>query len=260
VITLSALGCRISGATLLQDISLTLRGGCVAVIGPNGAGKSTLLRLCADGGRHLPRASLTGDIRLDGRPLRELPADALAQRRAFLPQHHAESLRLPVASILELAMWPHGQPALHAQALREAVRLWELDSLAARPYDELSGGERQRVQLARTWLQMKLHAEPRGRIWLLDEPQTGLDLPHQQRLRECLRREADAGALVMFSTHDLNFALRAADTFVALRDGRLLFAGAAGELANAALLKQVFDVDFDTLLHPGDSRAWLVPR
>lgn len=260
MIHFNSINCRVGRRTLLEDFTLDLNGGRTAVIGPNGAGKSTLLRLCADGGRHLPRGSVTGDLLLDDFPLRDAAADALAQRRAFLPQHHPDSLRLPVAAILELAMWPHGAPILHEEARSGAIERWELATLLDRPYDELSGGERQRVQLARTWLQMRLHAEPSRRIWLLDEPQSGLDLPHQLRLREALREEAVAGALVAFSTHDLNFALRNADTVVALRGGRLLYAGPPERLLDGALLLALFDVEFDTLTHPLDGRAWLVPR
>jgi ABC-type hemin transport system ATPase subunit len=188
-----------------------------------------------------------------------VPAEQLARRRAFLPQQHQETLRLPVADVLDLALWPHGLRTRN-EAYAEAVELWELKPLQGRRYDELSGGERQRVHLARTWLQMRLHPVAAERIWLLDEPQSALDLPHQQRLRNCLRREADAGALVMFSTHDINFALRTADTVVALKDGRLHAAGTPSLLADPALLQDVFGVAFDRLAHPVDGRPWLLPH
>jgi iron complex transport system ATP-binding protein len=259
VIEFSTLSCRIGSRTLLREISCTLAPSCIAVIGPNGAGKSTLLRLCADGGRHLSRPCLSGSLTLDDQPLRDLAADALAIRRAFLPQQHAEALQLPVADILELAAWPHGG-RLPQETRLQAVALWELQPLLSRPYAELSGGERQRVQLARTWLQMRLQPLPSKRIWLLDEPQNSLDLPHQQRLRECLQAEAAAGALVMFSTHDINFALRCANTILALKDGRLVAAGSPEQLAEPALLQAVFGVAFDRLVHPVDGRPWLLPH
>lgn len=257
MIIFSNVSCRVGERWLLRDISLQLHSGCVAVIGPNGAGKSTLLRLCADGGRHLA-ATVSGALRLDDQPLRTLAADTLARRRAFLPQQHQETLRLPVADILELAAWPHG--GADDNALAEAASIWELDGLLPRFYSELSGGERQRAHLARSWLQMRLHPVPQERLWLLDEPQNALDLPHQQRLRESLRSEAQAGALVMFSTHDINFALRCADTVLALREGRLHASGTPEQMADPALLQEVFGVAFDRLTHPGDGRPWLLPR
>jgi iron complex transport system ATP-binding protein len=230
------------------------------VVGANGAGKSTLLQLCADGGRHHPGADVTGGLLLSGRPLRDWPLPALARRRAFLPQQHADALPLPVRAILDLASWPHGGGALPSSLLDDAVARWELAPLLQRIYAALSGGERQRIQLARTWLQMRQHEEARERLWLLDEPQSALDLPHQQVLLETLREEARAGALVMFSTHDLNFALRAADRVLGLKSGRLLADVPPAALADTSLLHELFGVRFLQLPHPGDGRPLLVPE
>lgn len=250
----------LDGATVLHDITLRIDAGCTALIGPNGAGKSTLLRACAGDGRWLDGLAVRGDISLDGAPLHQLSASALARRRAFLLQQQPERLHLPVCELLCLAAWPHGGSGRRGEALyREALTRWELEALAGRHYDGLSGGERQRVQLARTWLQMRLHANAAERLWLLDEPQTALDLPHQQLLRTRLADEAGSGATVLFSTHDLNFALRTADRVIALRDGRVLADGTPAELVDPALLASVFGVSFSCHLHPGDGRPWVMP-
>lgn len=264
MITLSALSCSFGSACVLHDINITLKSGCIALIGPNGAGKSTLLRLCCDGGRYFPHATLAGSIQLDELALKHIAPDVLARRRAFLPQQHADSLRLPVRDLLCLAAWPHGDDlqgrAMAQQLYQQALSIWELEALAERAYDALSGGERQRVQLARTWLQMRLHGEPGERIWLLDEPQNALDLPHQQQLRHSLRTEAEAGALVIFSTHDINFALRTADQILVLKSGCLHTVGNADTIADPALLQEVFDVGFDRIEHPVDGKPWLLPH
>lgn len=261
MITLENFSCRFDGHIVLQDISATLPAGSTALIGPNGAGKSTLLQACADGGRHLRAAALQGRLLLDNENLLKLPADALARRRAFLPQQHADTLALTVADLLDLAGWPYGRSTLASDPLQaQAVATWELSALLSRRYDALSGGERQRVQLARTWLQMRLCESPEKRLWLLDEPQNALDLPHQQRLRQVLEDEGASGALIVFSTHDLNFALRTARHFLFLREGRLLAQGGAELLQDDALLQTVFGVSFDRLTHPVDGRPWLLPH
>lgn len=261
MIRLQALGCRFGAHTVLENITTDLQPGCVALIGPNGAGKSTLLRLCADGGRYFSSASVQGRITLEQQPLADIPADTLARRRAFLPQQHSDALALPVDELLCLAAWPHGGGGGRARDLyQQALQRWELEALARRRYDELSGGERQRVQLARTWLQMRLHEKASERIWLLDEPQNALDLPHQQQLRQTLRDEAANGALVLFSTHDINFALRSADQLLLLKNGRLVASGSPELLADTDLLQSVFGVGFDRLTHPVDGRPWLLPH
>ena len=258
MITLSQLHCHVGENGLLQDISLTLQHGCIALVGPNGAGKSTLLKLLADGGRDFTQARIRGDMYLDAKPLAKIPADLLARRRAFLPQHHAESLQLPVTDIIAMAAWPHGGGNAAENLQREALDIWELGALATRHYNRLSGGERQRVQLARTWLQMRLQAEPTKRIWLLDEPQNALDLPHQQRLQQQLRTETANGALVIFSTHDINFALHTADRVIALREGRMHADAGSSAIADPALLQDVFGVRFTRLVNPDDNNVWLV--
>lgn len=259
MISLQEVNCRAGGQALLTNVSLSLAPACIAIIGPNGAGKSSLLHLCADGGRSRPDLHISGSLRLDEQPLRELAPATLARRRAFLPQQHADSLPLPVAAILDLAAWPHeGQLPATLRAL--AVTQWELAPLLSRSYAALSGGERQRVQLARTWLQMHQHALAEERIWLLDEPQGALDLPHQQTLLASLRQEADTGALVIFSTHDINFALRAADRILALKDGQVVADGTPDDLSDPERLRQVFGVGFVRVPHPGDGRPLLLPH
>lgn len=256
---LDNVGCWFNAHPVLQDISLSLHSGCTALIGPNGAGKSTLLRLCAGEGRFLPGARMEGQIQLDQVALESIPLTTLACRRAFLPQQHAEHLQGPVQDILCLATYPHGGGGARAASLyAEALALWELEPLAERHYDRLSGGERQRVQLARTWLQMRLHAVPEERFWLLDEPQTALDLPHQQRLRKQMVREAGQGACIVFSTHDINFALRTAERLIVLKSGRLCADGDAIAIADQALLQDVFGVAFYITTHPVDGRPWVM--
>ncbi len=258
MITLAHLHCRLHDATLLQDINLTLNNGAIALVGPNGAGKSTLLKLLADGGRHFSAASISGYIRLQDNDLRKMPADQLARRRAFLPQQHTDTLQLSVGEILELAAWPHGNAVLPASLRQQALGIWQLSTLEKRSYAGLSGGERQRVQLARTWLQIRQHENAAERIWLLDEPQNALDLPHQQALQKQLRAEAESGALVVFSTHDINFAMHTAERVVILREGRLHADAGSSAIADPALLQDVFGVHFTRLVNPADQSIWLV--
>ncbi len=259
MMVLSRLGCRFKTHTVLSGISLSLPPQCVALVGPNGAGKSTLLQLCADGGRYFRQAEISGEIWLDGKHLQEIAPEQLARRRAFLPQQHADTLQLPVRDLLCLAAWPHGGGKGTEKTLEEALTIWELEKLASRHWNQLSGGERQRVQLARSWMQMRLHPVATERIWLLDEPQNALDLPHQQRLHQQLREEAGNGSLVVFSTHDINFALRTADRILVLANGRLQADDVPGAIADPARLQAIFGVPFTRISNPADGKPWLIP-
>ncbi|HMN85344.1 MAG TPA: ABC transporter ATP-binding protein, partial [Bauldia sp.] len=84
----------LGGKTIVSGAALAAEeGSFVAVIGPNGAGKTTLLRAVAG------LVPATGDIRLGGTPLGELPRRERAKRLAYLPQGHVFHWPLPVAEI-----------------------------------------------------------------------------------------------------------------------------------------------------------------
>lgn len=245
---------------LLHELSLEVAAGqCTALLGANGAGKSTLLRAVSGEYGHAAGWHCQGSATLDDRELSAWPLSVLACRRSLLMQLHQEpSMR--VQELVRLGAYPHGGLRRVQEAvLHEVLQDWELQPLAARPYTALSGGERQRVQLARTDLQLRLHMPASERCWLLDEPQTGLDLPHQQLLRRLLRRAASQGALVLFSVHDINFALRVADRIVALKEGRLVYAGTATGFAEPGVLRQVFSTEFVSLVHPADGLPLVMP-
>jgi len=262
MIRVQGLSGEAGGRWLLEDIGFELAAGqCVAIIGANGAGKSTLLRALSGEFYHQSRLRLCGTVELAGRPLASWPMPLLAERRSMLMQAHAEGLPQSVEALVALGAYPQGglRRDQHGQ-LDAVLAAWELEPLRHRAYTTLSGGERQRAQLARTQLQIQLH-EPAGeRLWLLDEPLNSLDLPHQQLLRRQLRVQAEQGALVLFSVHDLNFALRTADTVLALREGRLLLAGPARELAQPALLQAIFGTAFICLSHPVDGQPLVLPE
>jgi iron complex transport system ATP-binding protein len=116
---------------------------------------------------------------------------------------------------------------------------WALDAvgagrLAARDYGRLSDGERQRIMIARALAQEPL-------LLLLDEPTAFLDVPSRVELVGLLRRLARDGRLaVVVSTHDLEPALRTADTvWLIMPDGRLL-AGAPEDVVLDGCVEEAF--------------------
>ena len=92
--------------------------------------------------------------------------------------------------------------------------------LAARPATMISGGERQLALIARALAQ-------EAQLMLLDEPTAALDFGNQGKVMREIRRLADAGLGVLFSTHDPNHAARFADQALLIRQGRTLASGPA---------------------------------
>ena len=67
-------------------------------------------------------------------------------------------------------------------------------------------------------------------VWILDEPMTGLDPKASWLLKQSMRRHADAGKTVLFSTHVLDVAEKVVDRVGVIADGELLFVGTVDEM------------------------------
>ncbi len=108
------------------------------------------------------------------------------------------------------------------EAVAEALALTDTLDLADRLVDELSGGQRQRV-----WIAMALAQQTD--LLLLDEPTTYLDVAHQVEVLDLLADlNEKRGTTIVMVLHDLNLAARYADHLVAMREGRIVAAGAPG--------------------------------
>ncbi|WP_259473914.1 ATP-binding cassette domain-containing protein, partial [Pseudomonas syringae] len=153
------------GATrIVQDLSFSPPPAQVtALIGPNGCGKSTLLKAFA---RILTPQS--GSLSLDGTAYRQLSANELARKVAFLPQVLPIPEGVSVRQLVAYGRSPHNSlwgrlSGADQRSVDQALQRMELDTLAERPLSDLSGGQRQRA-----WLAMILAQD--AAIVLLDEP------------------------------------------------------------------------------------------
>lgn len=175
-----------------RDLDFSVSAGEVmAVLGPNGRGKSTLLRVAAGLLKptfgHLTTRGAVGLVPQDfARSFPYSVSDIVLMGRA----RHVGFLRMPGARDREAA--------------RAALAITGVEDKADRGFDSLSGGERQLVLIARA-----IAGEPT--TLLLDEPASALDLHNQDRVLTLLRRLADDGLAVVFTTHQPNHALAIAD-------------------------------------------------
>ena len=75
---------------------------------------------------------------------------------------------------------------------------------------------------------------------LLDEPTASLDFGNQGMVMRAIRSLAGEGLAVLFTTHDLNQALRCADRALLMREGRVLDGGAVGQVVRAEALRSLY--------------------
>ncbi|MEE4626527.1 Fe(3+) dicitrate ABC transporter ATP-binding protein FecE [Pseudomonas alliivorans] len=233
------------GATrIVQDLSFSPPPGKVtALIGPNGCGKSTLLKAFA---RILTPQS--GSLSLDGKAYRDLSARDLARKVAFLPQVLPIPEGVSVRQLVAYGRSPHNSlwgrlSGADQHSVEQALQRMELETLADRPLSDLSGGQRQRA-----WLAMILAQD--AAIVLLDEPTTYLDISHQVELLDLMRALSAEGKTVITVLHDINQACRYADHLAVMQAGRLVASGAPGDVLNAELVCQVFDVQVQIMQEP----------
>jgi iron complex transport system ATP-binding protein len=100
---------------------------------------------------------------------------------------------------------------------------------------ELSGGERQRVMLARA-----LVARPR--LLVLDEPVANLDIAHQVKTLELVKRLIDDGELsAIVVTHELNLAAEFATSVLLMKAGEITAQGSPREVMTESHLREVFN-------------------
>ncbi len=245
---------RVGSATLLDGLSLAVAPGeVVAVVGPNGAGKTTSLRLLAG-----EAAPTTGRALLDGRPLATHAADALARRRAVLPQASALAFGFSALDVVLLGRTPHR--ATRREDRQSAARAMDragVLGLAARRYPTLSGGEKQRVHLARALAQ--LDGTDGERYLLLDEPTSALDLAHQHAVLRVARREAASGVGVLAVLHDLNLAAQYADRIAVLAAGKLVAVGTAEHVLTPSVVRCAFGISVVVTQNPCAACPLVVP-
>jgi len=213
ILSVAGIEFRYNSRPVLDAVSFRLEPGQVmAVLGVNGAGKSTLLK-CVN--RVLrPRK---GSVFIDEQDVLQMKRTEVAKRIGYVPQRHGDEPMTVFDTVL-LGRRPHIKWSATEKDYRVVARilgLMTLDDFALRPVSSLSGGETQKVVLARALAQ-----EPD--LLLLDEPTSNLDLKNQIEVMALVSgtvREQGLSALI--AVHDLNLALRFADSFLLLKDGRV---------------------------------------
>ncbi|MFS1537965.1 MAG: manganese/iron ABC transporter ATP-binding protein [Candidatus Phlomobacter fragariae] len=185
-----------NGHTAIYDASFNITGGSIcALVGVNGSGKSTLFKTIM--GLVTPTK---GRVTLNNSAIKT----ALKQNIiAYVPQTEEVDWNFPVLVSDVVMMGRHGKMGLlripsqqDKQIAADALARVDLTGLEQRQIGELSGGQKKRVFLARALSQ-------EGKVLLLDEPFTGIDVKTENAIIELLLSLRSNGYLILVSTHNL---------------------------------------------------------
>ncbi|MEZ5764097.1 MAG: manganese/iron ABC transporter ATP-binding protein [Xanthobacteraceae bacterium] len=221
-----------NGLTAVHDASFEIEPGTIcALVGVNGSGKSTIFKAIM--GFVRPAA---GEVRLCGWPVEQAIRRNLV---AYVPQSEEIDWNFPVLVEDVVMMGRYG----HMNFLRmpsradrykvdAALERVGMSAFRHRQIGELSGGQKKRVFLARALAQ-------EGRIILLDEPFTGVDVKTETAIISLLRELRAAGQVILISTHNLGSVPEFCDQVVLL-NRTVLASGPTAQVFTQKNLERAF--------------------
>ncbi len=200
----------------LDSVSLSVpKGSIYGLLGPNGAGKTTLIRII----NHIT-APDTGTVTFDGHQLTE--ADLV--NIGYLPEERGLYKKMKVG---EQAMFFAQLKGLSRRDAEARLKGWferfGIIDWWGKKVSELSKGMAQKVQFIVTVLH-----EPK--LLIFDEPFSGFDPLNAQLLKDEIMRLRDAGATVIFSTHNMSSVEEICDSFTLINKSRNILSGSVSEV------------------------------
>lgn len=239
---------------VLKDASFEVgRGEVLAVLGPNGSGKTTLLKIIVG---ILKPAS--GVASLDGRDLLSISRREVARLIGYVPQESAIRFPLTASELVLQGRFAQGrilgfESEEDLREARLAMEMTETAEFSSRLVSALSGGERQRVMLARA-------LASRPQLLVLDEPVANLDISHQVKILELVKRlTIEQGVTAIVVTHELNLAAEFAARVLLLKFGEVVACGAPREVMTESSLREVFETDLIVDDNPASGAPRVTP-
>lgn len=205
----------------VDNLSLEIRDGEIfGFIGPNGAGKTTTIKMMTG-----ITGFDTGNITINNINITKEPIEAKKQF-GFVPDSPDMFLRLKGVEYLNFMADIYDVPKdLRDTRIIDLAEKFGMSDALTDTIQSYSHGMRQKIVLMGA-----LVHEPK--VWILDEPMTGLDPKSSFLLKEMMREHSRKGNAVFFSTHVLEVAEKLCDRIGIINKGKLIFNGTMEELRN----------------------------
>ncbi|MBF0433616.1 MAG: ABC transporter ATP-binding protein, partial [Fibrobacteria bacterium] len=235
VLQLKNLSCGYQDIVILNGISLNcIKGDLIGIIGPNGSGKTTLLKVIS---RILKPQG--GELLIEGEDLQQISIQTIAQKIAVVTQF-IDPVSIPVSDYIAMGRMPYFNKLQFFMNKRDQeivdryTTLTGSDRFHNKLMSEISGGERQLAQVARALAQEPV-------LMLLDEPTSHLDITHQIKILDLIRRlNKNLKLTVIMVMHDLNLASEYCNRLVLLNQGGIYKEGTPHEVLTFEHLEDVY--------------------
>ena len=215
----------------LKGVSLQARAGEVTcMLGPNGAGKTTLMMSLA--GILRPQR---GSIRFEGEELLgKSPAEIVARGLALVPENRLVFPALTVReNLLAGAFSRRDRAAIARDVEQQFDRFPRLRERISQLAGTLSGGEQQMLAVARALMS-------RPRLLLMDEPSVGLAPKVVAEIFQIIRTLHAEGTSIFLVEQNAHMALKVAQHFYLMEQGRVSFSGTPGQLAEDDVVQRAY--------------------
>ena len=227
---------------ILKDISIEIREGKITtLLGPNGAGKSSFLNIISG-----DLDFYNGEVLYNQRNLKEINIQEKAFLRSVMAQSQPIVFDFSVKEIVEMGWLEKGNIKYSDNfktALNEVLIDCDIDYLKNRKFNTLSGGEQRRVHFARSLLQLWRESNSVDPCYLmLDEPTSNLDLFHQIKMMNAIKKLSTEGIGIFMILHDLNLAFKYSDYIAILKNGKIISFGEPKSIINDDVLSSAFGV------------------
>ncbi|NMF03937.1 ABC transporter ATP-binding protein [Clostridium beijerinckii] len=198
----------------VSNLNLEIKDGEIyGLLGPNGAGKTTTIKMITG-----IIAPTSGKIEINGIDISKEPVRAKEQF-GYVPDSPDVFLRLSGMEYLNFMADVYGvSKEDRLLRIKEISKRFEMDLALGDKIHSYSHGMRQKIVL----MGVLIH---KPKVWILDEPMTGLDPKSAFTLKEMMREHADEGNTVVFSTHVLEVAEKVCDKVAIVNKGQLIFNG-----------------------------------
>jgi branched-chain amino acid transport system ATP-binding protein len=232
-------------AMVLNGVSLTVgKGKFISLVGPNGAGKSTLLRAISGlvkwekdtlKGTRAGRITLEGSVKFDGEEVIHLPAHEIARRGLVLcPERGRPFREMTVLDNLRAGAFNCKDKKVVKENLERVYYLFpRLKEREKQISGTLSGGERIMLTIGRAMMSQ-------AKLFLIDEPSTGLAPKVKADMFARVREIYEQGSTILMTEQDVSFALALASKSYVISKGQMVGEGTAQDLLADESLKKTY--------------------